>query len=97
MKLPPQQWPALLRDGGWRRVENPGDYWCKYFRWYKGIRQVVFLNHNLRCWCLLRLSKWGSFMTPCPDLNQALLLADRQPKVSQKSEGRGLAALRPKV
>jgi len=79
MKRPPAQWPHLLRDGCWRAIPVETEYFPKYFRWHRGVRQIVFLNYTLRQWCLLRMGRRQNFYTPCPDLDKALLLADVTP------------------
>jgi len=79
MKTSTQLWPHLLRDGGWREIPVETEYFPKYFRWHKGVRQMVFLNYTLRQWCLLRMGRRQNFYTPCPDLNEALKLGDRSP------------------
>jgi len=80
-----QTWPVQLADGGWRRVAIPTEYFCKYFRWHKGQKQIVFLDYTRRCWCLLIQTKRVSVTIPAADLNIALSLADSTR--AQRNEG----------
>jgi len=37
------EWPTLLKDGGWRSVYEPNQYFCSYFRRRHGKKQFVTL------------------------------------------------------
>jgi len=51
MKRPNILWPTLLTDGGWRE-QITGGYWPRYFRRFRGDRQIIRHYPAGLCWAL---------------------------------------------